>query len=87
MGGVTDVINKVSGKLFGQDNSEAASAQALAIQKDQAAKVRQEAQSAAAEQAAAEAQQRKKKANVVASGRESTILAGENSSGKTRLGG
>ena len=88
MGGVKDVIDKVTGGLFGgggSDDMARAQKEALRLQQETAAKAQQEAEKAASEKAAAEAAQRKKRANVSASGRASTLLAGEND-GKTLLG-
>ena len=92
MGGIADIItkpiNSITDKLFGSGGDESgAQARALALQKQEAAKTKQEARNTAAEQEAAEANQRKKRANVQASGRQSTILAGDNSAGKSLLGG
>lgn len=87
MGGAKKLINNMTGGLFGRGgDSSAANQQMLALQMQNEAKAAEEARKAQAEKAAAEEAQKKKRANVAASGRKSTILAGENEDGKSLLG-
>jgi hypothetical protein len=91
MGEVIDIVSGGLNKLFGGKDGDdaslkAAQQQALSIHKEAQEKARLEAARAGQEKAAAEEAQRKKKANVAASGRKSTLLAGDNAAGKTALG-
>ena len=97
MGQIAALIGAIGGLIGQQKQAKAAKAeqqrqalasqQQLEIQKKNEELSRIEAMRAESERRNAEEHLRKKRANVLAGGRESTILAGENDGQKTLLGG